>query len=349
MERDVVVVGAGLAGLTAADVLTRSGADVVVLEARSRVGGRALSTSVGDAAVDLGPSWFWPDEPLVRSLCEGLVVGTFHQHIAGDALFEADGPTVQRLAGNPVDAPASRFTAGAQSLAEALVAQLPTVVHADEPVSAIELTPDGVRVHSRSHAIDARQVIVALPPALAVERIAFTPALPDALHATAQATEVWMSSMVKAVAVYDDAFWRAEGLAGAAISYAGPFREFHDLSGPGGMPPALFAFAPAERLVGMDPGEMGHAFVQQLGRLFGPRALDPVEVQVLDWSREEFTTPSVAQRRSTAHYGSPAFQQPVAGRIHLASTETATAYAGHLEGAIRAGIDAARRVTGELA
>lgn len=55
--RDVVVVGAGVAGLTAAADLAARGCDVVVVEARDRVGGRTNTAVVGKARVDLGAAW----------------------------------------------------------------------------------------------------------------------------------------------------------------------------------------------------------------------------------------------------------------------------------------------------
>lgn len=53
----VIVVGAGVAGLTAARVLADAGVDTVVLEARDRIGGRTWTDTVGGATVDLGAAW----------------------------------------------------------------------------------------------------------------------------------------------------------------------------------------------------------------------------------------------------------------------------------------------------
>ena len=53
----VIVIGAGWAGLTAANALRNAGVEVVVLEGRGRIGGRALTKEVGGSPVDFGCSW----------------------------------------------------------------------------------------------------------------------------------------------------------------------------------------------------------------------------------------------------------------------------------------------------
>jgi monoamine oxidase len=67
------IVGAGLAGLVAADELARSGAEVVVLEARSRVGGRVWSERLANGAVvEMGAEYILPGNTAIRALAERL-------------------------------------------------------------------------------------------------------------------------------------------------------------------------------------------------------------------------------------------------------------------------------------
>lgn len=93
VDVDVVVIGAGFAGLTAARRLRDAGRSVRVLEARERVGGRTDTGSVGNATVDLGGQWLGPGQDRLYALAEELEVETVAQRDHGDlVLLRGAGP-----------------------------------------------------------------------------------------------------------------------------------------------------------------------------------------------------------------------------------------------------------------
>ena len=91
MAHDVVVIGAGLAGLTAARQLTRAGFDVVVLEGRDRVGGRTFSGTLAGVPVDRGASFVGPTQDAVRALAAELGCPTTATHHDGANLIRWRG------------------------------------------------------------------------------------------------------------------------------------------------------------------------------------------------------------------------------------------------------------------
>jgi monoamine oxidase len=81
---DVVVVGAGLAGLAAARRLVDAGAEVVVLEARARVGGRTLTMPAADGTpIDHGGQWIGPTQDRIAALAEQVGVTTYPSYERG--------------------------------------------------------------------------------------------------------------------------------------------------------------------------------------------------------------------------------------------------------------------------
>ncbi|SEB67380.1 flavin monoamine oxidase family protein [Terriglobus roseus] len=75
--KSVLVVGAGVAGLIAAVRLAKAGYDVIVLEARERVGGRILTAHAGDATVELGAEFVHGEPPELLALLQELDLPTF--------------------------------------------------------------------------------------------------------------------------------------------------------------------------------------------------------------------------------------------------------------------------------
>ena len=88
---DVIVVGAGFAGLTAARTLTQSGYDVVVLEGRDRVGGRSSTTTIAGVPVDLGATFVGPTQTAVLALAAELSCAIVATHSRGKNLIRWRG------------------------------------------------------------------------------------------------------------------------------------------------------------------------------------------------------------------------------------------------------------------
>src|SRR4051794_19355906 len=89
---DVVVVGAGVAGLVAAARVRAAGRSVAVLEARpDRVGGRLETVSVSGHAVDLGGTWIGADHARARALVAELGLRLRATSVAGRAVVADDG------------------------------------------------------------------------------------------------------------------------------------------------------------------------------------------------------------------------------------------------------------------
>jgi monoamine oxidase len=88
---DVVVVGAGFAGLSAARDLVRLGHDVIVLEGRDRVGGRSSTTTIAGTPVDLGGTFVGPTQDAVIALAKELGCETVRTHSRGKNLIRWHG------------------------------------------------------------------------------------------------------------------------------------------------------------------------------------------------------------------------------------------------------------------
>ncbi len=87
LDAEVIVVGAGLSGLSAAVRLKEAGVSVLVLEARDRVGGRTWTTPVGRGAFDLGGQWIEPGQTRMYDLVKRLGLRTFPTHTEGETVM----------------------------------------------------------------------------------------------------------------------------------------------------------------------------------------------------------------------------------------------------------------------
>lgn len=347
---DVVVVGAGLCGLSLARTLHARGLAVQVLKARPRLGGRVNTQHCPHSgqALDLGPAWFWPDtEPLVHTLLAELGLPSHPQHDPGDALWLTDPnrqPERRTAPSSAIHGGAHRICGGTAQLVNALVAPLPPgVVHTGTAVQRLRDAGPFIEIHTtQGPPRRARQVVLALPPRLIHEHIRFEPALPAALWNALADTPTWMAAQAKVVTTFGRAFWREAGHSGNAfVRHAQAvlgevFDASPQASDAAAMPGALGGF------VALNAAQRTHfqrglplLVDSQLAQLYGHEAQHGHQTMV-DWATEPWTC-SEADRLSDPlpPQADPLLRQPWwAGRLFLAGSETATHGAGHMEGAL---------------
>jgi monoamine oxidase len=294
---------------------------------------RNVYTPGGRMLLELGVEAVWAAEPADVSLLHVL----FYVASAGsyDLLVDTEGGAQQ-----------DRFVGGSQLVAERAAESLGDRVILGAPVRKIIHKGERVSVIADGTTAWCRRVVVAIPPPLA-GRIAYDPPLPG--HRDQLTQRMPMGSVVKCMAIYDEPFWRADGLSGTATSDIGPAKVIFDNSPPDGSPGVLLGFLEGRRareLTRVPQDERRDAVVGTFARLFGPRAAKPERYLDKSWAEEEWTRGCYGgylPPGGWTTYGD-AIKAPI-GCIHWAGSETSSVWMGYIDGAIRSG----ERVAAEVA
>jgi monoamine oxidase len=290
-----------------------------------------LTTQGSRKLFDIACEGVWGVEPRQMSLLYALA------YIAGAGNEDTPGSFV-RLVITPGGAQESRFVGGSQRIAQLLARRLGDRVVLSSPVRSIEQGRGRVIVTSDRVVVEADQVVVAVPPAVA-RRIDFTPALPRAKRKVLES--LVPGRLIKWQAVYDEPFWRDQGLSGQAVSEVGPANTTFDNTPPSGSPGILFGFVgggEARRFAKLSRRDRREAVLGNFVQLFGAAAADPRASFDLNWASEEWTRGCPVGHAGTgalSRYG-PALRKRT-GRIHWAGTETADYWNGYMDGAVRSG------------
>ena len=128
---DAIVVGAGIAGLVAATDLAAAGLDVVLFEARDRVGGRTASREVAGQSIELGGQWIAPYQTAVRRRLDTLGIGLFPRYRDGAGVYVGRDGRPVRYDGH--DAPIGDAASASYAAAVAVLDRLASALDPEAP------------------------------------------------------------------------------------------------------------------------------------------------------------------------------------------------------------------------
>ncbi|MFK8162120.1 MAG: flavin monoamine oxidase family protein [Lewinella sp.] len=339
---ETLIIGAGLAGLTAAYELHKAGKPFLLLEARDRIGGRILTSRRDNGApLELGATWLGKKHQELISLLSELGIGVFEQVTGGRAIYEAistSPPQVVQLPHN--DEPSYRIAGGSEMFIRELRSKILSVsVRLDEPVLALKGTPDYVEVTTSKGTYRAGKVISTLPPHLFTSKIEVSPALPAQLLNIASQTHTWMGESIKVGLRYAKPFWREDGGPGGTIfSNVGPVSEMYDHTNIEESKYALKGFLNST-YHSLSREERRNMVLTQLRKYYGAVVDDYLAYEEGVWREEAFTFVPYDQHVLPHQYnGHPIFRETyLDGRLLLAGSETAVLYPGYMDGAVRSG------------
>lgn len=337
-EADIVIIGAGLTGLTLAYLLQKNGVNSLVLEARERPGGRIHTLyKSGEAPLEMGATWLGKKHTALVALLDELNLPVFPQVLGTQGIYEpisTSPPQIVQLP--PNEEPSYRIAGGTSRLIRALVEQLPQEqLQFGQRVVSLQKTVSGVLLETDKEPYQAQKVISTLPPYLLMKSVKVEPALPPALMEIAAKTHTWMGESIKVALTYPTPFWRGGNLSGTIFSNVGPIPEMYDHSD---VEDQYFA------LKGFFNGAYYHTtkahrldlVLQQLSRYFGEAVNAFTRYEETVWRNDpltfrEYDGPILPHQ----HNGHAIFRKGYwDGQLLLAGSETAPAFPGYMDGAV---------------
>lgn len=336
-EYDVIIIGAGLTGLTLAYLLSNQDTKVLIVEARDRLGGRIYTLDENKSQIEMGATWLGSKHQSLINLLGKLHINYFPQQIGEHAIYEAistSPPYLATLPHNPD--PTLRITNGSISLINSLAGQLTnTQINLGEKVISIKKIDKHLQLTGTGNNYKAKYVISTLPPNLFINTITCAPELPNKVSELCQSTHTWMSESIKIALSYDKPFWRQEGLSGTVFSNVGPIPEMYDHSNFQDNTYALMGFLNGNYHISQKKQRKA-LVLNQLRKYYGNIVDSYLNYHEQVWNQESetyfpYSKPILPHQNN----GDQLYQQSyLDNSLLIAGTETAKSYPGYMEGAI---------------
>ncbi|WP_462250510.1 flavin monoamine oxidase family protein [Ekhidna sp.] len=338
-QSDIIIIGAGLTGLTLAHLLRDTDFQIQILEARSRIGGRIQTYQAsGKTTLEMGATWFGNKHTELNSLIDSLNIDIFEQHIGEYAFYEPNSissPQLVKLPKNNDDS-SYRIKNGTSTIVNKLKESLGTNVElqTNEHVKSIKLEGKEIRVGSSTQDYIAKFVVSTIPPNLLLNSVSLNPAIPTHIAMIMKQTHTWMGESIKVGLTYKKPFWKESS--GTIFSNVGPIPEMYDHSHfeeslfalKGFVNPAYFSITREERI---------KIIIDQLSKFYGDHAKDYISYEEKVWRNDPLTYSSYSHDiYPHQNNGDPIYLEPILdGRFFIAGSETSSQFPGYMEGAVQ--------------
>ena len=337
MER-IFIIGGGLSGLLTAYLLEKEGWAPHLLEARNRLGGRIYtlrSKPDNEPPIEMGATWLGKKHHYLIDTLKELDIAICEQYMGEKAFYEPMSVSPPQLVDLPPnEEPSYRIEGGTDQIICALADRLEqTHIHCNHAVRNVCKSENALEIESQSELFKADAVISTLPPKLLVDRITFSPALPNKLIDIAAKTDTWMAESIKVALTFEAPFWREPNSSGTIFSNVGPVTELYDHSYARRY--ALKGFM-NEAYQAVSRKRREQLVIEQLRRFYGNKADNYSSYMELVWATEPHTYCDYGETITPhQHNGHKIFQSSIFdGRFILAGSETATAFPGYMDGAV---------------
>jgi monoamine oxidase len=352
--KDIIIIGGGLSGMTAAYFLKKNGFTVQVLEANNYLGGR-IKTVITDSnmALEMGATWIFSD-PNLKALLSELGLSLYPQFASGKGLYEvtaAQKPQIfnaNQMTGGQIY---NKVVGGTSQIITSLSNYVGLEnIELNTVVVEVEDKDEHIKITTKDEKIfEAKNVITALPPRLLESSISFLPELPSKSNLIRQKTHTWMADSVKFSIEYKQPFWREKGYAGLAISNVGLVREIQDHVNGYNNAYGLVGFMSlkTEQLY-MTKEQRKEMVVSDMIRLFGNDAAAVINYEDTIWGMEQFISSGfnvnqgiyAHQNNGNKEIVTPQFQD----KLYFIGAETSLSNPGYMEGAVSTAKDIVRKI-----
>ncbi len=338
LNTDIIIIGAGLTGLTTAMLLLKQGKSIKIIESRLRLGGRIYTLGFEvNQPIEMGATWLGYKHKHLYDFLNELDVEVFIQELGNNAIFEPISTSPPYLALMPAnDEPSLRIKGGSTALIKSLADKVGIKnIHLSEKVLSISKSTNSISVTTDKATYQVEKVISTLPPNLLINTIKFNPELPDELKSVALATHTWMGDSIKVALSYSKPFWKNENSSGTILSNVGPVNEMYDHSNFEKNYYALKGFLNGS-FFGISKIERKHMVLKQLKKYFGSVVEDYDNYFEQVWMHEGDTFCSYNEHvLPHQNNGHQIYQQTfLEDRLIIAGSETSPIYPGYMEGAV---------------